>query len=333
MDNDKKIEFKDKYTQEEISKQTIFISIASYRDNQLPKTIQSLLDNAEYPERITIGVLHQIDYENDVDCIYKGDNKNIKQHMVDFRSALGVCWARNYIFTNILEDELFAFQIDSHIRFEENWDTTLLNMYYSANDELAVFSHYPMSYNSEDEVKDEKSYTKFTSDSFSSDNIHIIKPLSTPYEDAPEHPEQTYHVGGGYIFGNSKIFKYDVQYDPYIYFTGEEHTYALRLWTSGYNIYLPNKHILWHDYVNKNRKSSKKFSFNDDKLWVKKNDLSYKRCNHILRTKLTDDAKALENIHLYGLGIVRTIFDYQDKFGINFFTKTLEEKTNHGKFD
>ena len=83
MDNDKKIEFKDKYTQEEISKQTIFISIASYRDNQLPKTIQSLLDNAEYPERITIGVLHQIDYENDVDCIYKGDNKNIKTTISD----------------------------------------------------------------------------------------------------------------------------------------------------------------------------------------------------------------------------------------------------------
>ena len=34
-----------------ISEQKIFVSIASYRDNQLPKTVQSLLENAEYPER------------------------------------------------------------------------------------------------------------------------------------------------------------------------------------------------------------------------------------------------------------------------------------------
>ena len=105
--------------------------------------------------------LLKVNFNEDKDCVYLGGNKNVIQHFVDYQTTLGLSWARNYIFSHILSDELFSLQIDSHIRFDKNWDTTLLNMYYSTNDEFAIISHYPTGYDSQTEIKDPKQYTRF----------------------------------------------------------------------------------------------------------------------------------------------------------------------------
>ena len=38
---------------------TIFVSIASYRDENCPKTLYSLFKNAKYPERVFVGICQQ----------------------------------------------------------------------------------------------------------------------------------------------------------------------------------------------------------------------------------------------------------------------------------
>lgn len=85
---------------------------------------------------------------------------------------------------------------------------------------------------------------------------------------------------------------------PYITFNGEEQTYGLRLWTHGYNIYLPNKQFLWHDYnILPNKKTPNKY----DKYWNIKSQFSIERCLHILNIKKSHNIKALENLHFYDL--------------------------------
>lgn len=37
----------------------IFIQIASYRDPELPKTIQAAIDSSDHPEKLSFGVVHQ----------------------------------------------------------------------------------------------------------------------------------------------------------------------------------------------------------------------------------------------------------------------------------
>ena len=41
-------------------KERIFVCVVSYRDNQLEKTIISLLENAEHPELIDVWILNQL---------------------------------------------------------------------------------------------------------------------------------------------------------------------------------------------------------------------------------------------------------------------------------
>ena len=307
-----------------IIEQKIFVSIASYRDNQLPKTVQSLLENAEYPERIIVGILHQNNFNEDKDCVYLGGNKNVIQHFVDYQTTLGLSWARNYIFSHILSDELFSLQIDSHIRFDKNWDTTLLNMYYSTNDEFAIISHYPTGYDSQTEIKDPKQYTRFIPYSFN-EKTEMFETRTSMVEEslAPNNLEETFVIGGGCLFGKSNVFKNIVPYDPYITFNGEEQTYGLRLWTHGYNIYLPNKQFLWHDYnILPNKKTPNKY----DKYWNIKSQFSIERCLHILNIKKSYNTKALENLHFYDLGKVRLLSDYEKKFDLKFDTKYIGNK-------
>ena len=40
----------------------------------------------------------------------------------------------------------------------------------------------------------------------------------------------------------------EVPYDPDLYFHGEEVAMSARLWTSGFNIYAPNRLLLFHLY-------------------------------------------------------------------------------------
>ena len=41
-------------------KNTIFVQIASYRDPDLKNTIQSMVDNAKYPNNLVVGICRQI---------------------------------------------------------------------------------------------------------------------------------------------------------------------------------------------------------------------------------------------------------------------------------
>ena len=57
----------------------IFISLASYRDEFLPFTIESALQNARYPENLRFGVCWQAD-----------DGENLDKYLDDLVPELGV---------------------------------------------------------------------------------------------------------------------------------------------------------------------------------------------------------------------------------------------------
>jgi hypothetical protein len=57
---------------------SIFISIAGYRDTELPKTIKSLYDNADKPEELYFGIVSQDLKNKHPDVSWLGDQaKNI----------------------------------------------------------------------------------------------------------------------------------------------------------------------------------------------------------------------------------------------------------------
>ena len=109
-------------------KETIFIQIASYRDPELVKTLDDLIDKASKPNNLTICVAHQHHPDDTWDNVdkYKED-KRFKILDIPSEESKGACWARNQIQQHY-NGEKYTLQLDSHHRFEQDWDKTLIQM-------------------------------------------------------------------------------------------------------------------------------------------------------------------------------------------------------------
>ena len=117
---------------------TIFISIASYRDKELVPTIKDCLNQAQYPDRLRFTICWQHSKEDKWDNLdeFKNDRRfNIID--IDYKDSRGACWARHHI-QKFYDNETYSLQLDSHHRFIKNWDEECIKMY-----KLAIKQGYP----------------------------------------------------------------------------------------------------------------------------------------------------------------------------------------------
>lgn len=312
-----------------MSLERIFINIASYRDSQLETTIRSAISRADHPERLVFGVLNQVNLTEDADCIIQDltDLPQVKQVVVDYNTSQGACWSRSYIWTELLQDEEFALQTDSHMRFSEGWDTRLINMWYQLQDDKGVLTHYPMPFNAETEEVNPQKYTRFDVQAFRESGMPNVTSAALAFEDGPKQPALTAFIAAGFLFGRGQMFK-DVPYDPYIYFHGEEMTYAARLWTNGYNLYLPTEGFTWHDYHNNNRRPLHWKDHPEE--YQAKDKLAIQRIRHLMGVEKAKDPAAIENLAHYGLGFVRTLTEYEIFSGVSYRYQELDERVKTG---
>ena len=63
------------FSNSELKKDHIFVSIASYRDSECPMTIKSLFSQAENPDRVHIGLCQQ-NKDDDIDCYDNSERKD-----------------------------------------------------------------------------------------------------------------------------------------------------------------------------------------------------------------------------------------------------------------
>ena len=109
-------------------KDKIFIQIASYRDPQLGPTLQDMLDKADKPENLSIGICWQHSTEDKWDTLdeFQSD-KRFKIIDINYLDSKGVCWARHNV-QQLYAGEKYTLQLDSHHRFVKGWDTKLISM-------------------------------------------------------------------------------------------------------------------------------------------------------------------------------------------------------------
>jgi hypothetical protein len=106
----------------------IFVQIASYRDPQLIPTIENMLENAKRPKNIVIGVARQFHPEDGFDDLSKYEkDKRFRILNIPYTESKGVCWARHQV-QQLYGGEEYTLQIDSHMRFEKNWDDEMIKM-------------------------------------------------------------------------------------------------------------------------------------------------------------------------------------------------------------
>jgi hypothetical protein len=311
---------------------TIFVSIASYRDKELIKTVNSCLSKAKYPENIKIGICWQYDEEEDTTVFDNNPQINISK--IYWKDAKGsVCWARSLIQEKFFNGEEYYFQIDSHTLFAQDWDETLINMYNELPTDKAVISVGPPYYydlNADgaippepwDEnievvggIKFETVIKKQKLDSFGGGYFMYG---FLPAEDIST-PIPARHISAALLFTIGRWVR-EVPYDSNLYFHGEEGSLALRSFTNGYDLYNPNKFVIWHlKYEFQNRK--RHWNTFDQEIVNQMQANNSQRYQKIIHGELEG---------IYGLGNKRTLTDWEEYSGISYAENRVSEDVYKG---
>ena len=103
---------------------SIFVSIASFMDPTLTRTIQRAMDKADNPEHLVFGLGLQYEQEPDLSFVPDRQLRTISYHP-DTRP--GIVKIR-YEISQLFDNEDYFLMIDSHMQFRQGWDTELIDV-------------------------------------------------------------------------------------------------------------------------------------------------------------------------------------------------------------
>jgi hypothetical protein len=130
------------------------------------------------------------------------------------------------------------------------------------------------------------------------------------------------HIAAGFFFTLGSFVE-EVPYDPFLYFTGEEHDLALRAFTRGWDIFHPPRVPLFHRYREKGESAR-------GQHWNRAVDARRPQPWHAFEAR---SVKRLRRIFFgrglpgpYGLGSTRTLDDFRRASGIDYRRLTVDPK-------
>ena len=323
------------YINPELAKDQIFVSIASYRDPECPKTVSNLINTAKFPKNLWIHIYEQ----NGIDDKSVSDlpqnllgKSNVFVDTVSYEKAMGPNWAR-YLIQKKWKNEEYFLQIDSHTLFVKDWDIELIDML-NKLPKLSVLTQYPPEYNLKtreynpnslrtglyvEGIREKDHFTRIQSE-YNTELGEITKPFKSEA------------WGACFSFSTSEILR-DAPYDPYLpyLFFGEELDITLRLFTRGWKFWSPRKALVYTSFKRDHRRT----------FWKDHDDLKRKQIELLSRLRLyykfgfqdqidqlnykkLDILVILKDIEKFGMGSAKSISDYEDFAGIDFKNRTVK---------
>ncbi len=297
----------------------IFVSIASYRDQQLIPTIQDCLAKASHPERLRFGICWQHAL-GEIPPPFAADPR-FRILDIDYRQSRGACWARAEIM-KLWQGEDWFLQIDSHCRFAPGWDMKMLQEVALTGSMRPVISTYASPFTPADAETREVllgAPQLMAISSFNLEGIPHLKPVEIPRWQVRKQPMRARFLAAGYLF-TLGAFVQEVGYDPDLYFFGEEIAMTLRAFTHGYDLFHPHQLLLWHDYVRTyaTRHWDDHTEAETSIAWDKYDAASREKVLSLLRGESTPT---------FGLGSARTLADYEAYAGISFASRKIQDHT------
>lgn len=293
---------------------TIFVSIASYRDSECSATIKNLFEQADRPARVFVGVCEQNGGAENEACAPAILPKNVRRVQIPSSEAKGPTYAR-YLCSTLYQGETWFLQIDSHTRFVKGWDTKAIANARACPSPKAILTHYPRKV--EEYGGGDKGVPVLCKSKFDNQGVVTFESvIMQPRTDGTPRPVP--FVSGGFVFMPGTAVR-EVPYDPDLphLFQGEEILHSARLWTSGYDFYTPLENIVYHFY---GRKDSPKF-WHDVKDFKRAQAETLRKVRRLLGL----EQPPLQG-YAWGLGPVRTLEQYWQFAGVDVVKKTSESQ-------
>lgn len=313
-------------------KSKIFVHLPAYREPELVPTIKDCLAQAKFPERIVFGICRQYNPDDKFDNIdqFRG-NKQFKIDEIIYTEAKGLPYARQRI-NDMITDETYVLQLDSHHRFTKDWDETLEQMHLGLEKKgfKPILTGYLPYYNPKTDPVGrcmepwQQQFACF----YPHGTIFIRPGLLSGYQTMTE-PARSRFISGHFAFARAQWAK-DVKHDPNIYFSGEELNLTVRSFTHGYDLFHPHKLVIWHATMREERSGILLW---DDQSkrgedWYGYQQRAWKRIRNLIRTQKDDDV----DLTGYDLGTVRTLKEFEKYAGFHFKRKAVQQYTLENKF-
>lgn len=300
----------------------IFIQIAAYRDPELLPTLHDCLAKAAHPERLNFGIAWQHD-EHETLAEFR-DDPRFRILDIDWRDSKGVCWARHAL-QGLYAGEEYTLALDSHHRFEPNWDRTLKAQLAMCPSRTPVLTSYVPAYDpTNPDLRDPTPYG-LAPDAKSIEKVLLYRPYRIENYQQLTAPIPTAFFSAHFTFSRG-AFLADCRHDPALYFHGEEISLAVRAFTHGWDLFHPHRTTIYHQYTREGQPKH----WNDHPFVPGKafghnliNRFSIKRVQTMLGMR-PDDAPI--DFGAYGLGAARSLSDYEAFAGVNFRFRALGDK-------
>jgi len=317
--------------------QTIFVSVASYRDSETPGTLYSLLQQAANPARVFIGLCLQ-NAKTDGDAVhgykdlcelYGKDNRymdSIRTIRWAAHEAEGPCKARSFIEKHLYKGEDFYLVLDAHTRCEAGWDVVLIEEWTQAvaqaNHSQVVLTGYPASYRrfpGSANASLEPALPTFMAPTSFDPSSELPVFGSRMCVMKPPKPFPQLGLAGCFSFSlGSRIAAVPyLSQVPFLFF-GEEFVMGALLWTHGWDTWmvtrLPLRTLFDRSYAPTFWEVGSKAERRDGR------EASLKRIYTILQGRCAE----------HPLGSNRTLQSYESFLGLSLMNRTIEPLAQAG---
>ena len=229
---------------------SIFIQISAYRDQELFNTIRNAIEQSSGQYKLVFGVHEVVSPEDSVlDPDFDAEVRILTSVAPE---NLGVNAGR-HLANSLYDGEDYYYQIDSHMRFVQNWDAKAIAdiKHYQRNGiAKPLLSMYPGNYWYKDGVEE-------------FDVIAHYMPTKIVFSEKPEQFAEsliasqlatvttvdcayTYSVSAANIFTVGDFA--NIPRDTRIMFWGEELLTAAAAFCYGFDLVVPTQHLVWHLY-------------------------------------------------------------------------------------
>jgi hypothetical protein len=291
----------------------IFVAIASYADPELPRTLDDCSAMARRTDRLRFGICWQRDPVGPIDVERFRSDSRFRFIDRTLSESQGGPWARN-LAQSLWRGEAYTLQVDSHMKFEPDWDARLIDMLESLPAAKPIITmNAPLFHYDDDGVLQRAFHMGVPTTRVSS--WHESGGWA-PWFDfgAPNQrqPGRTRFVNGNFAFSRGQ-WNVEVPQDPDHYYWGEEFNITVRSFTWGYEFFLPREIVAWH-MLHRHGPPRRHWEHGDDVI-QRRNAVAFQRLHRLIYAGEGHD------LGPFSLGHVRTLRDYEIFSGFDFAGK------------